>query len=265
MPDAAFDVVSVLEEHRSQFPGLIIESAPRRFYPDGALVAPFVGYIGEISENELTKLTNEDYKAGQQIGKQGLEKQYEAELRGKEGSQFVEVDARGRIVRQEGARADLQPVAGPPLYTNIDMDLQRVAASVFGDTLQGGVIAMEPKTGAVLALYSAPSWDANRFVGGIPAQYWDSLRADPRNPLYNKVAPGRVPARVHLQARHGRHCAGNRRGDDERPHADHVHRRTAVRLPLLPLRRACTAASRSPARSPSRATSTSTSSASSSA
>lgn len=193
LPDAAFDVVSVLEEHRTQFPGLIIESSPRRFYPDGALVAPFVGYTGEISENELTKLSNEDYKAGQQIGKQGLEKQYEQQLRGKEGSQFVEVDARGRIVRQEGARADLPPVAGPPLYTNIDMDLQRVAASVFGDTLQGGVIALEPKTGAVLALYSAPSWDANRFIGGIPQQYWDSLRADPRNPLYNKVLQGEYP------------------------------------------------------------------------
>src|SRR5690349_2661823 len=193
IPDAAFDVVSVLEEHRMQFPGLIIESSPRRFYPDGELVAPFVGYIGEISEAELAKLSDEDYKAGQQIGKRGLEKEYEEELRGKEGSQFVEVDARGRIVRQEGARADLPPVAGPPLYTNIDMDLQRVAASVFGDSLQGGVVALEPKTGAVLALYSAPSWDANRFIGGIPATYWDSLNADPRNPLYNKVLQGEYP------------------------------------------------------------------------
>jgi len=193
IPDAAFDVVSVLEEHRLQFPGLIIESSPRRFYPDGSLVAPFVGYIGEISEAELAKLSDEDYKAGQQIGKRGLEKEYEEELRGKEGSQFVEVDARGRIVRQEGARADLPPVAGPPLYTNIDMDLQRVAASVFGDSLQGGVVALEPKTGAVLALYSAPSWDANRFIGGIPQQYWDSLNADPRNPLYNKVLQGEYP------------------------------------------------------------------------
>jgi penicillin-binding protein 2 len=193
IPDAAFDVVSVLEEHRMQFPGLIIESSPRRFYPDGELVAPFVGYIGEISEAELAKLSDEDYKAGQQIGKRGLEKEYEEELRGKEGSQFVEVDARGRIVRQEGARADLPPVAGPPLYTNIDMDLQRVAASVFGDSLQGGVVALEPKTGAVLALYSAPSWDANRFIGGIPAAYWDSLNTDPRNPLYNKVLQGEYP------------------------------------------------------------------------
>jgi penicillin-binding protein 2 len=193
IPDAAFDVVSVLEEHRMQFPGLIIESSPRRFYPDGELVAPFVGYIGEISEAELAKLSDEDYKAGQQIGKRGLEKEYEEELRGKEGSQFVEVDARGRIVRQEGARADLPPVAGPPLYTNIDMDLQRVAASVFGDSLQGGVVALEPKTGAVLALYSAPSWDANRFIGGIPAAYWDSLNTDPRNPLNNKVLQGEYP------------------------------------------------------------------------
>ena len=193
LPDAAFDVVSVLEEHRLQFPGLIIGSSPRRFYPDGGLVSPFVGYIGEISEAELAKLSDEDYKAGQQIGKRGLEKEYEEQLRGREGSQFVEVDARGRIVRQEGARADLPPVAGPPLYTNIDIDLQRVAASVFGDTLQGGVIAMEPKTGAVLALYSAPTWDANRFIGGIPQSYWDSLNTDPRKPLYNKVLQGEYP------------------------------------------------------------------------
>jgi penicillin-binding protein 2 len=194
LPDAAFDVVSVLEEHRTQFPGLIIESSPRRFYPDGELVASFVGYTGEISESELAKASDsEDYKAGQQIGKQGLEKQYESLLRGKEGSQFVEVDARGRVVRQEGARADLPPVAGPPLYTNIDMDLQRVAASVFGDSLQGGVVALDPKTGGVLALYSAPSWDGNRFIGGIPQQYWDSLRDDPRRPLYNKALQGEYP------------------------------------------------------------------------
>ena len=194
IPDASFDVVSVLEEHRTQFPGLIIQSAPRRFYPDGEIVAPFVGYIGEISETELARLKDTaDYKAGQQIGKQGLEKEYENVLHGKEGSQFVEIDARGRIVHETGARPDLAPVAADSLQTNIDMDLQRVAASLFGDTLQGGVVALDPKTGGVLALYSAPSWDANRFVGGIPAQYWDSLRADPRRPLYNKALQGEYP------------------------------------------------------------------------
>ncbi len=194
IPDASFDVVSVLEEHRTQFPGLIIQSAPRRFYPDGEIVAPFVGYVGEISETELARLKDTaDYKSGQQIGKQGLEKEYENILHGQEGSQFVEIDARGRIVHETGARPDLAPVAAPALETNIDMDLQRVAASLFSDTLQGGVVALDPKTGGVLALYSAPSWDANRFVGGIPAQYWDSLRADPRRPLYNKALQGEYP------------------------------------------------------------------------
>ena len=192
--DAGFDVVSVLEEHRSMFPGLIIQSAPRRFYPDGQVVSSFVGYTGEVTEADLARERDTlDYKEGQQIGKQGLERAYEAVLRGTEGSQFVEVDARGRIVRQTSARADLAPVAAPPLYTNIDMDLQRYAAGVFGDTLQGGVVALDPKTGAVLALVSAPGWDGNRFVGGIPAPYWDSLRTDPRRPLYNKALQGEYP------------------------------------------------------------------------
>ena len=193
IPDASFDVVSVLEEHRTQVPGLIIQSAPRRFYPDGPAVASFVGYTGEISEAELAQGTYADYKAGQQVGKQGLEKAYETTLRGKEGSQFVEVDARGRIVRSSGARQDLIPVAGPDLHTNIDLDLQRFVAGIFGDSLQGGAVAIDPNTGGVLALYSAPSWDGNRFIGGIPAQYWDSLRADPRRPLYNKALQGQYP------------------------------------------------------------------------
>ncbi|MDB4880833.1 MAG: penicillin-binding protein 2 [Gemmatimonadetes bacterium] len=192
--DATFDVVSVLEEHRTQFPGLIIQSAPRRFYPDGDIVAAFVGYTGEISENELKKVPDSAlYKAGQQIGKQGLEKQYESRLRGKEGSQFVEIDARGRIVRQTGARPDLTPVAAPDLYTNIDMDLQRLGASLFGDSLQGGLVAMDPRTGEVLAIVSAPSYDVNRFTGGIAPSYYDSLRTDPRRPLYNKALQGQYP------------------------------------------------------------------------
>jgi penicillin-binding protein 2 len=194
IPDATFDVVSVLEEHLTQFPGLIIRSSPRRFYPDGPTVAPFVGYTGEISESELAQPAFAEYKAGQQVGKAGLEKSYESALRGREGSQFVEVDARGRVVvGQAGVREDLVPVAGPPLYTNIDLELQRFVAAIFGDSLQGGAVALDPKTGGVLALYSAPTWDANRFIGGINPRYWDSLRADPRRPLYNKALQGTYP------------------------------------------------------------------------
>ncbi|HWC46588.1 MAG TPA: penicillin-binding protein 2, partial [Casimicrobiaceae bacterium] len=193
LSDASFDVVSVLEERRIEFPGLIIQSAPKRYYPDGAAVASFMGYVGEITEAELASPNYRGYKTGQQVGKGGLEKEYEDSLRGTEGVRFVEVDARGRVVREAGARQDLLPKSGPPLYTNIDLELQKYTASLFADSLQGGAIALDPKTGGVLALYSAPSYDPNLFIGGIPQDLWKALNDDPRRPLYNKVIQGRYP------------------------------------------------------------------------
>ncbi|HXY31833.1 MAG TPA: penicillin-binding protein 2 [Gemmatimonadaceae bacterium] len=193
LPDASFDVVSVLEERRIEFPGLIIQSAPKRYYPDGAAVASFVGYVGEITEAELSSSKYQGYKAGQVVGKGGLERQYEDRLRGREGVRFVEVDARGRVVREAGARQDLRPEAADPLYTNIDLDLQRSVATLFGDSLQGGAIAIDPQSGGVLALYSAPSYDPNRFIGGISSELWKQLNNDPRRPLFNKVTQGRYP------------------------------------------------------------------------
>jgi penicillin-binding protein 2 len=189
--DASFDLISVLEEHRVDFPDLIIQSAPKRVYPDGPAVAAFVGYTAEITEQELAKPEFDAYKAGQQVGKAGLERQYEALLRGQEGKRFVEVDARGRVVREAGAREELAPKQPPPLYTNIDLELQRFVASMFGDSIQGGLIALEPRTGEVLAMHSAPSYDPNRFIGVIPQSYWNELMTDPRRPLYNKVLQGR--------------------------------------------------------------------------
>ena len=191
--DASFDVVSVLEEHRVDFPGLIIQAAPKRYYPDKEAVAAFVGYTGEITESELNQRQYRGYKSGQEIGKAGLERQYEAQLRGKEGTHFVEVDARGRVVGEAGGRGDITPESPDPLYTNIDLDLQRFAATLFGDTLQGGVMAMDPKTGEVLAIHSAPSFDPNKFIGGVSTQYYSQLRDDPRRPLYNKVIQGLYP------------------------------------------------------------------------
>ncbi|HEX2722113.1 MAG TPA: penicillin-binding protein 2 [Gemmatimonadaceae bacterium] len=193
LPDASIDVISVLEEHRLDYPRLIIQSVPKRFYPDGPIVASFVGYTGEVTEAELNLPRYAGYKPGQTIGKGGLEKQYENLLRGEEGAKFDEVDARGRPVRGAGFRPDKTPVGAPPLKTNIDLDLQRFMASVFGDSLQGGAIALDPKTGAVIALYSNPSYDPNRFTGGIPEDYWKELNTDPRRPLFNKVIQGTYP------------------------------------------------------------------------
>ena len=193
LPDASIDIVSVLEEHRLDFPRLIIMSVPKRYYPDGPMVASFVGYTGEVSETELNDPKYANYKPGQQIGKGGLEKQYEAILHGKEGVRFDEVDARGRPVRGEGPRPDLSPEGAPPLYTNIDLDLQKFMVGIFADSLQGGAIAIDPNTGEVLALYSAPSWDPNKFTGGIPVEYYKQLLDDKRRPLVNKAIQGTYP------------------------------------------------------------------------
>jgi penicillin-binding protein 2 len=191
--DASIDIVSVLEEHRLDYPRLIIQSVPKRYYPDGPAVASFVGYTSEISETELNRPEFADYKPGQQIGKGGLEKYYEAKLHGREGVRFDEVDAHGRPVRGEGPRPDLDPIAAPPFYTNIDMDLQKFVVGIFGDSLQGGAIAMVPRTGEVLALYSAPTFDPNKFTGGIPVAYYKELLEDVRRPLVNKAIQGRYP------------------------------------------------------------------------
>lgn len=193
LSDATFEQVSMLEEERSRFPSLVIQAAPKRHYPDSQAVASFVGYTGEINETELTREQYKDYKPGQQIGKAGLELQYEAQIHGIDGSRFVEVDSRGRVVRQAGARPDRLPESGPDLKTTIDLDLQRFTATLFDSTMQGGAVAMDPVTGAVLAFHSAPAFDPNDFIGGISSKKFAALRTDPRKPLYNKALQGVYP------------------------------------------------------------------------
>ncbi len=188
--DASFGVISVLEERRVELPGLIIQSTPKRYYPDAAAMASLIGYTGEISDRELAAPAYEGYKPGQQVGKAGLEKAYEVALRGREGRRFVEVDARNRVVRDNGVRPEEQPTAPPPLKTHLDLDLQRYAHEYFGDSLRGAIVALEPQTGGVLALYSAPTYDINRFIGGVSSAYYQSLLSDPRKPLYNRAMQG---------------------------------------------------------------------------
>jgi penicillin-binding protein 2 len=190
--DAPFDLVSRLEERRSMLPGLVIQTEPKRAYPDSTAVAHLVGYVGEVTEAELATPAYSERRPGAIVGKTGLEREYEDSLQGSDGERFVEVDALGRVVREEGAAA-LPTVSGRDLHTTIDLDLQRYIDSIWPRKFRGAMIAMEPTTGAILALYSYPAYNPNDFVGGISRETWAALNDDPIKPLLNRAIGTRYP------------------------------------------------------------------------
>lgn len=193
LSDAPFSVVSALEERRVAIPGLLIQAEPKRSYPDTAIVAHLVGYVGEVTEGERATRRFAQVRLGGLVGKDGLEREYDDTLRGAEGVRFVEVSARGQMVREAEAAANLSPVPGTDLHTTIDLDLQKYISETFPAGQRGAVLALNPNTGEVLALYSAPGFDPNAFVGGISAQYWRSLNENPARPLLDRAIQARYP------------------------------------------------------------------------
>ena len=191
--DAPFAVVSALEERRLAIPGLLIQSEPKRSYPDTSVLAHLLGYVGEVTEGERATKRFQNVRLGGLVGKDGLEREYDDTLRGSEGVRFVEVSARGQMVREAEAAANLAPVPGTDLHTTIDLDLQRYIASIFPPGQRGAVLALNPNTGEVLAIYSAPSFDPNAFVGGISAPYWRSLNESAARPLLDRAIQARYP------------------------------------------------------------------------
>ena len=191
--NAPFRVVSALEERRVAIPGLLIQAEPKRWYPDTGVVAHLVGYVGEVTEGERGTKRFAQVRLGGLVGKDGLEREYDDTLRGSEGVRFVEVSARGQMVREAEAAANLAPVPGTDLHTTIDLDLQKYVSQIFPAGQRGAVLALNPNTGEVLALYSAPGFDPNAFVGGISAQYWRSLNENPARPLLDRAIQARYP------------------------------------------------------------------------
>jgi penicillin-binding protein 2 len=192
LADAPFTVVSALEERRVAIPGLLIQAEPKRRYPDTALVAHLIGYVGEVAEAERTGKFAA-VRLGGLVGKDGLEREYDSTLRGSEGQRFLEVSARGQMVREAEAAANFAPVPGTDLHTTIDLDLQRYISRSFPAGQRGAVLALNPNTGEVLALFSAPGFDPNAFVGGISAPYWRALNENPARPLLDRAIQARYP------------------------------------------------------------------------
>ena len=191
--DAAFDEVSAVEERRPEFPRLLIETRPKRRYLGGEATAHVLGYVGEVTGEELERPRFRSYEQGMVVGKEGMEREYEEVLQGSRGVRYVEVDALGRIVGSFRGVSRTPARRGEDLRLNLDLDLQRWIHRIFPDSMQGSVVALDARDGGVLALYSAPGYDPNAFVGGIEEELWRSLNEDPSRPLYNRPVLGRYP------------------------------------------------------------------------
>lgn len=187
--DITKDEVAKVEANRVYLPGVTIQIEPKRYYPHGTMVAHTLGYVSEVSGDELKMKEYKTYSQGDYIGKYGLEKTYENYLRGVDGEKRVEVDAMGREMRTLDIK---EPIPGNALYLHLDMDIQMIVEKTF-EGKRGGAVAVDPKTGAVLTLVSRPAFDPNKFASGITKEDWKTLITDKTHPLQNRVTQGRFP------------------------------------------------------------------------
>jgi penicillin-binding protein 2 len=189
--DITPDELAFIEAHRNEFPELDTITVHRRLYPKNGFMAHLIGYVGEVSEEMLNNPRFELYNAGDIVGQSGVEAEYNDLLMGKNGSRRVLVNSKGKEV---GELSDTPAVPGKQLQLTIDLDLQIAAEEALGDK-PGAIIAMDPKSGEVLALVSRPTFDPNAFAVRISPKEWNALLTDPGKPLLNKaiqaqLAPG---------------------------------------------------------------------------
>jgi penicillin-binding protein 2 len=189
--DITADEQAFIESHRNELPELETIDEERRLYPRDGFAAHLIGYVGEVSEEDLNNPRFAYYEPGDVVGKGGIEETYDQLLRGQDGSREVIVDSHGRAVGNLGV---LHAIPGQDLRLTIDNDLQRAAELALGDR-NGAIVAMDPRNGDILALVSRPSFDPNAFAVRINRSDWNKLITDPDHPLMNKaiqaqLAPG---------------------------------------------------------------------------
>jgi len=185
--------VAILAANRYRLPGTEVKARLFRNYRAGPGMAHVVGFIGRINDRDLKNLREtgreQNYRGTAHIGKTGLEQSYETLLHGRTGFDQMETDASGRAVR---ALSRIPPVPGKDLRLYLDEGLQAVAEHAFGDYM-GGLVALDPNTGGVLALVSKPGFDPNLFIDGIDPETWKALNESPERPMVNRVLRGLYP------------------------------------------------------------------------
>jgi penicillin-binding protein 2 len=194
--DVTPDIVSIIEEQKELYPGVMIENTPIRDYVLKQEGAHTFGYVSEINDEELKEKKADGYKSGDIIGKFGLEKIYDKYVRGEDGGDQVEVDVSGKPVKRLGRKV---PVPGDDLVLTIDKDLQTAAEKAVDDRLAAihasaaAAVVMNPQTGEVLAMVSRPAFDPNLFAHGISSKDWAKLNNNPFHPMDNKTISGEYP------------------------------------------------------------------------
>ncbi len=184
--------VATIEEHRIDLPGVSIQTEPLRHYP-GTFASHVLGYLSEITEEELVERKADGYRVGDMIGRSGVEKQYEEYLRGHDGEEYVMLNALGQRIGTLSDRPPRLPVRGPDLYLTLDARAQRAAEEAFPDSLRGGLVALDPRNGRVLALVSRPAFDPGEFAVGLTAKRWKQLLGDKSFPLLDRPIQAAYP------------------------------------------------------------------------
>ncbi len=189
--DIDWNKVAYIENNRMNLPGIKIEVVPLRVYHYGNVASHIIGYLGEINEKELKASKEGEYRGGDLIGKMGLERLREKDLRGEKGRHYMEVNALG--FEQRNLKG-IEPLPGNDLQLTIDMDLQRTAEETMAaGEKSGAVVAVEVNSGRILAAASAPTLELDKFIGGISYKNWQAMLDNPLHPLINKIVQGQYP------------------------------------------------------------------------
>ena len=187
--DIDYDLMSVIEERSIDLPGVIIDTQPVRYCPYGSVGAHIIGYLGKINPDELEVRKRYGYRMRDLIGRDGLEKFFDAFLKGKEGGQLVEIDYKGRIQRILSHKL---PLKGNDLYLTVDIELEKLAYGLLEEEC-GVIIVMDPATGAILAMASSPAYDPNIFVDPGKNKERLAVLKDASCPLLNRAVNSQYP------------------------------------------------------------------------